>query len=337
MVRLVDTGQRDAAVQLAVSGESQLPMRRLREMFADALQHAAGAQGRARVSIYDALLFNRVAIGTLTLLGMVGLYFFLRQIRARDAERSRAQEQLEEKVQSRTRELRHLARHLQNVEEDLREHLARELHDELGGVLTAAKLDLARIGMRVKDDPILLERLAHASVLINQGVALKRRIIEDLRPTALTMMGVKRAIQLLSDEMQTRLDIPFIVEVDDLDLNEFESLVVYRFVQEALTNIAKYAAASHVWIGAHERAGRIEIMVRDDGVGFDPAASTLGRHGLTGMRFRVESVGGTMAIDAEPNKGARLVAQFQKGAGTAEARAARTGFGPLGHIEAPAG
>ncbi len=313
VLQLANTGNREMALTRVTMGAGREQMRKLRALFDTHLARAAAMQTRVRVSIYDSLLLNRMVTAALTILSVLGLYFFLRELRIRDKERARGQDLLKVEVRARTRELRHLARYLQNVREDERGYLARELHDELGGLLTAAKLDLARIRMRVGNDPELIKRLEHAIGLLNEGIAFKRRIMEDLRPSSLGMLGLKAALIKLCADMEDRLAIPIHLELEDTPLNTFQDLAVYRLVQEAMTNIAKYAHAKNVWVGLHRRDELIAVEVRDDGVGFAPDLSMAGHHGLSGMRFRAESLGGTMKIESAVGAGTRLRAQFPVG------------------------
>ncbi|MGJ7512269.1 CHASE3 domain-containing protein [Variovorax sp. GT1P44] len=303
-------GQHDEAIQLVASGIGRQLMENLRAVFTTELEQARAAQILARLSIYDALQFNRVAAAVLTLAGMIGAIVYLHQLRRHDRERAEREASLEMLVAARTRELRHLARHLQTVREDERGFLAREIHDELGGLLTAAKLDLARMRVRINNEPVLRERIEHAIGLLNDGIAFKRRVIEDLRPSSLEILGVRTAILKLCEDAQNSLGIPVDAELEELRLKAPDDLAVYRFVQEALTNVAKYASASRVRVRLAANAETVSIEVSDDGVGFTQAVALPGRHGLSGMRFRVESLGGSMVIESSPGKGTNLKASL---------------------------
>ncbi|MDB5826650.1 MAG: hypothetical protein JWQ73_870 [Variovorax sp.] len=314
-IKLAQSGERSAAIELIGSGAGRNTMDRLRGILSAQLSHAGRSTDRARLSIYDALQLNRIATAFLTLLAVVGLLAFLRQLRARDRERALREESLETLVRTRTRELRHLARHLQTVREDERGVLAREIHDELGGLLTAAKLDLARVRVKVVHDDMLLARLEHAIGLLNEGIAFKRKVIEDLRPSSLSILGVRVAILTLCDEAAVSMAIPVRATLEDLRLSPPDDLVCYRFVQEALTNIAKYAEAKNVYVNLSEGIHGVEVKVRDDGVGFIKEVALIGRHGLNGMRFRVESLGGKMTVDTAPGLGTTVGALLPGTAG----------------------
>jgi signal transduction histidine kinase len=271
----------------------------------------------SREAINRALLLGRFGVHVLTLLSLVGLLVFLRKNAALvETQRRHALElklerdRLDGQVMLRTSQLTELARHLQTVREDERAHLARELHDELGALLTTAKLDLARLrrALKASPQPELLERLQHLGAALDQGIELKRRIIEDLRPSALSNLGLAPALEILLREFGERSGLRVEVELDeDFKVCEDRGLALYRFVQEALTNVAKYAKASQVTVRlrASSEEGCL-ALVQDDGIGFDAEAQTVGRHGLVGMRYRIESLGGRLDIDSAPGRGTRL-------------------------------
>jgi signal transduction histidine kinase len=273
-----------------------------------------------RAGIYRTLYFNRLGIGALTTLSVLGLYLVMRQASVihdhREQQRLALQverDALERQVDARTQELRELAQYLQSVREDEKGRLARELHDELGALLTAAKLDVARLRSRLSAagaSPELRERLDHLTTSLNDGIALKRRIIEDLRPSSLAHLGLVPALQALLDDARTRLSIELNAQLDDVALKPPADLTVYRFVQEALTNTAKYAKAKAVSVSMRVQAEHVLVQVSDDGVGFDPAASRAGQHGLTGLRYRVAAIGGRLQVSSAPGRGTTLRAEL---------------------------
>ena len=197
-------------------------------------------------------------------------------------------DRLETEVERRTLDLTELARHLQTVREDERSRLARELHDELGGLLTAAKLDVARVKSRLKGAaPEIGERIGHLVQSLDAGIALKRRIIEDLRPSTLSNLGLNAALEVLCADFSRRTEVKVQAELDDVSLPEDAQLTAYRVVQEALTNVAKYAKAQHVTVRLHSDGEVARLSVRDDGAGFDTRGVPMRARGLAGMRFRV--------------------------------------------------
>ncbi|MDN3922613.1 CHASE3 domain-containing protein [Roseateles violae] len=310
-------GRPDAALELVQAGlgRDQMDLIRSRSEELLHLQNQRVASGRSQV--YDALLLNRIGVAAMTAISLLALAMFLRQSRALAAQRdeqARAiaaeRDQLEWEVGKRTAELTELATHLQSAREDERNHLARELHDELGALLTAAKLETARLKPRLAElAPDLLERLAHLTETLNSGIALKRRIIEDLRPSSLSNLGLLPALEIQAREFGERLEIPVHTELQPVRLSPRAELTVYRLVQEALTNIAKYAKAREVRVRLVSTAdGQARVEVRDDGQGFDPQAQARSSHGLVGMRYRVAAEGGSLKLSSSPGQGTVLTA-----------------------------
>jgi signal transduction histidine kinase len=268
--------------------------------------------------MYDAMLFLRLGILALVIASLLALGLYVRQSRAMAAQRAEQQRMvqaerdlLEIEVRRRTADLLDLSWHLQHAREDERSRLARELHDELGALLTAAKLDAARIRPKLADaPPEVHERLKHLTQTLNSGIALKRRIIEDLRPSSLSNLGLLPALEILGSEFAERAGLAVHMKLTPgIGLDAGAQLTAYRMVQEALTNIAKYAQAGAVEISLALDGPMALLTVQDDGIGFDAAqASGRSAHGLTGMRYRVESEGGMFEIDAAPGRGTRLSA-----------------------------
>ncbi|HUP08023.1 MAG TPA: CHASE3 domain-containing protein [Caldimonas sp.] len=266
-------------------------------------------------SVNQTLLLNRIGVTAMTALSLLALFMYLRQTAALDRQRAVQQQviqaerdNLEAEVAARTAQLKELALHLQTVREDERSHLARELHDELGALLTAAKLDAARLKSRLGPmmTPEVRERMAHLNEALNNGIALKRRIIEDLRPSSLSNLGLAAALEILVREFSTRMELAVDCDLQPVSLGPDAELTVYRLVQEALTNIAKYAKAKHVTVKVGAEDGRVVVTVCDDGVGFEPSLPRLTAHGLLGMKFRVESEKGEMTIDSAPGRGTAI-------------------------------
>ena len=272
----------------------------------------------SRELLTETLLFSRIGIATLVVVSLAALLLYARQARRFDDERlERAaalrfeRDRLEVEVERRTRDITQIATHLQTAREDERSSLARELHDELGGLLTAAKLDVARMRSRLAAaPPEVLERMMHLVKTLDEGIALKRRIIEDLRPSSLSNLGLKAALEILCVEFAERSDLEVETEIEELPLDDTGKLTVYRLVQEALTNVAKYASAATVDVRVTASGAWADIDVRDDGVGFDPGAARASAHGLAGMRFRVQSGRGELKIRSKPGQGTTIHARL---------------------------
>ncbi len=221
---------------------------------------------------------------------------------------------LEALVRERTAQLTELAHHLQTAREDERHRLARDLHDELGALLTSAKLDAARIRSRLAAPVPLaaeaLERLTHLTSALDQVIAVKRRIAEDLRPSALAHLGLVATLEILAREFTRSSGVAVHCALQPVPLTPAAELTAYRLVQEATTNVAKHARAQNVWVtlGMDRGAagGQVTLEVRDDGSGFDTAVPPRSAYGLVGMRYRVEAEHGTLAVEAAPGRGTTI-------------------------------
>jgi signal transduction histidine kinase len=262
------------------------------------------ASGYAEVR--HSLLLTRIGITLVAAVAFLAFWLYLRQTAALEQAGQRQQlalqaerDLLDIQVRERTNRLAELATHLQQVREEERGHLARELHDELGSLLTAAKLDVARIKARISaDSGDLHARIEHLIETLNSGIALKRRIIEDLRPSSLSNLGLVPALEILTREFGQRSGLHITTNLEPAQLDETIQLTVYRLVQESLTNIARYAQAHSVDISLLSYKDYVLVTVHDDGLGFDPQAVQSSSHGLQGMRHRVEASGGRLDINA---------------------------------------
>jgi signal transduction histidine kinase len=294
-----------------VADESRRQMNAVRALGAELLQHEAGSVAASRSELYRTLWMSRAGVALLSVLCLAALYGLLRQSLALDRqhlEQQRlaqgARERLEQEVRLRTAQLTELAQHLQTAREDERGRLARDMHDELGALLTSAKLDAARIRSRLAGAaPEAQERLAHLVETLNGVIALKRRIIEDLRPSALGHLGLAVTLEIVAREFAERSGVAVHCDLSPVRLVPSAEIVAYRLVQEAITNITKHAGAHTVWVGLREHGDRVEVSVRDDGAGFDTAAQAGSAYGLVGMRFRVEAEHGTLTIVSTPGQG----------------------------------
>jgi signal transduction histidine kinase len=317
-VSLFESRNVEGALELVKTGIGRDHMRALDALVTNMVTNEDIKLAYSRQNLLNTLLVNRAGIAILVLVGLLLLALTVRQSRSLDAVRDdqRAQlqnerDRLEHEVERRTRELTELARHLQFVREDERGRLARELHDELGGLLTAAKLDVARVKSRLKGSPPeVFERIGHLSSSLDAGIALKRRIIEDLQPSTLTNLGLTAALEGLCAEFSKRLEVKVNASFDEVDLADDVRLTAYRVVQEALTNVAKYARATQVGVRLVDRTALAVISIQDDGAGFDSARVPLVARGLAGMRFRVVSHGGRFDVVSRPGAGTTIEVQL---------------------------
>jgi len=310
-VRMRQQGNEDAWKFVLLTDVGKQHMDSIREQAAKLISAANRRVEDNQSQVGRSLLLARVGIATVTLAALLAFWLYLRQttaLKAASEEQQRALQQerdlLERQVRERTATLAELATHLQQVREQERGHLARELHDELGALLTAAKLDVARLKSRLgSQPPEVVQRLQHLGETLNSGIALKRRIIEDLRPSSLSNLGLTASLEILAREFSERSGVEVVANLEPVELDEALQLTVYRLVQESLTNMAKYAEARHADVSVHAYGNQVEVSVRDDGKGFDPAAVRPSTHGLAGMRHRVEAAGGRLTVTTAPGAG----------------------------------
>jgi signal transduction histidine kinase len=319
-MRLLDEGRPQTSNAILLTDIGKEKMDAIRAVSAELLQYQARKAAASNESLKRTLLLGRTGVALLSALSLLALYFYLRQSQVLKLKEQALQDailgerdRLEREVLQRTLELRELTHHLQTAREDERQRLARNLHDDLGSLLTSAKLDAARIKPRLANAaPETQELLAHLVSTLNSGIALGRSIIEDLRPSALSNLGLIATLEILSRDYAERSGTQVHCALEPVQLQPSAELVIYRLVQEAMTNISKYAQASNVWVELSAGPDQVSIAVRDDGIGFDATAKTSSAYGLVGMRFRVEAEGGTLQIISTPGQGTHLRATLPK-------------------------
>lgn len=201
--------------------------------------------------------------------------------------------------------LRELSRHQKTLIEEERKHIAREIHDELGQRLTALKMDISLLRLRFGNDPLLLEKLEEMRALTEGTISVVRHVASDLRPSALDL-GLVPAIEWLAQDLESHSDICCRLDLgnEEISMKDTQATVVFRVVQESLTNVARHAKASEVVITLRNGNGQLQLKIQDDGCGFDPAALIQPRgFGLFGMRERTLGLGGKLQIDSAPTRG----------------------------------
>ncbi|HIV70526.1 MAG TPA: CHASE3 domain-containing protein [Candidatus Aquabacterium excrementipullorum] len=233
----------------------------------------------------------------------------VRNFHEREQSRRRLKEhaqQLETAVAERTQELSALSTYLQNNAERERSSLARDLHDEFGAILTSAKLDVAWLQGHAASSPEpVQERLSQLSNALDEAVNLKRRVIENLRPSLLDHLGLAAAIQWHVQEACDRADIACDVTMpeDGIQVPSHIAIDLFRLVQEALNNTVKYAQARLFEVNLIQHDGNYILTMKDDGIGiaqFQPDHLT---HGLAGMQHRVRALQGRFTVQTSPGQG----------------------------------
>lgn len=317
-ISLFDHGPHEASRESVLGSKGIERMDEIRTLVAKLLDNDTRNVAESRNDLYRTLLLSRIGVTLLSAISLLALVMYLRESFALERQQQhqknsiRAQrDELEVEVAGRTEQLVELTQHLQTAREDERSRLARDLHDELGALLTSAKLDAARIKSRLGSSaPEASERLMHLVNTLNSGISLKRRIVEDLRPSSLTQLGLMITLEILAREYEERSGVRVQRDFQPVKLSPSAELVVYRLVQEAITNITKYANARHVWVCTSEHEGLVEVSVRDDGMGFDTTIPPTSAYGLLGMRYRVKAEGGSLQIVSSPSQGTLIQARL---------------------------
>jgi PAS domain S-box-containing protein len=206
-------------------------------------------------------------------------------------------------------QLRRLSGSIMANQEKERSAIARELHDELGQVLTALRMDSVWMHERLKKaDPEAAERALTMCRLIDKNIEDVRGMAFRLRPGVLDDLGLVDALESFTADFEKRTEIACVFEHNDIPLlDETVSTAAYRIAQEALTNVARHAAASHVEVALKTQNGLLTLSVIDDGLGFDALhLSESEGLGVAGMRERATLVGGSLDVQSQPKKGTRV-------------------------------
>jgi PAS domain S-box-containing protein len=214
----------------------------------------------------------------------------------------------EESLVLQREQLRALAERLQSVREEDRKKVARDLHDQIGQILTSIKMDLTWVTRRLPKLEIeVLARLTESIQLINDGVKAVRTICSGLRPGVLDDLGLAAAIEWQASEFTSRNGVLCEVSVPpvDLHLDGDRATATFRIFQECLTNVIRHAQAKSVRVALCQEDGDILLVVEDDGIGFNPSglSNSLGSLGLLGMKERAQFCGGDVQISSSSGNG----------------------------------
>jgi PAS domain S-box-containing protein len=227
---------------------------------------------------------------------------------AQGAERKQAEQALRQANE----QLHVLSRRLFQIQEDERRHLARELHDQLGQALTAAKIDL-QAAQRLEERTAIVRRLDDSIAIIEGLLQQVRQLSLELRPPLLDDLGRVPALRWSPDQQAQRagLRVEFFADPALERVDAAIETVCFRVAQEALTNVLRHARAQTVSVELHRTAEALHLMVRDDGIGFDVVTAQQGASlGLHGMRERVALVGGELDCKSAPGRGTEVHAFF---------------------------
>jgi PAS domain S-box-containing protein len=232
-------------------------------------------------------------------------------------ERKRAEAELRQTAE----QLRALSLHLQSVREEERTRIARELHDELGQMLTGLKMNLSWLSGRltgadvVEAPDALLERAIDMSRLVDESIVAIRRLVAELRPAILDQLGLIDALEWLAQDFQQRAGITcgFASSLPRARMDRAWTTAIFRIVQEALTNVARHAGATRATVHLEEEGGGVRLVVEDNGRGISREGLSSPRSfGLQGMKERVAQMRGTITITGRAGHGTRIVVRIPR-------------------------
>jgi signal transduction histidine kinase len=209
--------------------------------------------------------------------------------------------------------LREMAERVVIAQEEERKRISRDLHDDLGQVLTTQLFELRKLQEEVTSPgKMLFARLQMLHDQTNETFQTIHRLAQDLRPPALDALGLKLALKNYCAEFTRRFQIPVTFEFDQeiYALPDIYNITLYRTLQEALTNIVKHAQASQVWVEINLDEDHIMLTIQDNGQGFDPSQAQSNGLGLSGLRERLTLVGGSLQISSNPVRGTILSARL---------------------------
>src|SRR5882724_458161 len=277
--------------------------------------HAAAAHWESSLALsrwitLGGTIFNMLLVGIATRL----VYLDIRRRTTLTAELRDQKMRLEGEVEDRTRELVELSTHLQNVAEREKASLARELHDELGGLLVGARMDISWAEQHhAKSDPDLKLRLHRVQQSLSAGVDLKRRIIEELRPTLLDNVGLFAALRWQMKETCGSAGLKCIESYPDEEprFKSDASIALFKIAQEVFSNILKHAGAKTADISLDMDDETLLLRIADDGIGIPVGQfMAIASHGLASMRHRVRALGGRLDVRSPASGGTTLLVRI---------------------------
>jgi signal transduction histidine kinase len=255
-------------------------------------------------------IFNMLLVGIAARL----VYMDMRRRTLQTSELRDQKLRLEREAEELNRELVELSTHLQNMAEREKAALARELHDELGGLLVGARMDISWAEQHLsRDDPDMKQRLHRVQQNLSAGVDLKRRIIEELRPTLLDNVGLFAALRWQLKETCGNAGLKCIESYPEVEprFTSEAAIALFRIAQEAFTNIMKHSAAKSMDITLGMDGGAVVMQISDDGKGIPVGRlNAIGSHGLASMRHRVRALGGRLDVRSPASGGTILLVRI---------------------------
>lgn len=213
------------------------------------------------------------------------------------------QKHTENELKSSLKQLHQVAQHIEEVREKERLSISRELHDDLGQALTAVKIDLAAIKQNVNDMATVLI-INRASALVGDTIKKVQSLTSQLRPQIIDDLGLETAIEWYAKEFEQRSRISIVLDLNcDAKISSDDSLIIFRIMQEALTNIARYSGATTARIMLGKKGRNVIFSVSDNGVGIsEDKINSSKSFGIIGMRERAASLGGALKIFRDDNQ-----------------------------------
>jgi signal transduction histidine kinase len=317
-VQLYKMGDQLKALQLFNSGQGAQIMEDLRVKVGEFSGQLKNEFGDNRARWQQQWVTARVGMLSLALLNLLLLAFVVVLLTRESEQREYIQRLVESEnvrlfrqVEARTQDLNALTSHLQLVTEKDKAALARDLHDELGGILTSAKMDLDWLGAQDRHNSSVAQRFAQLSALLDDAVQVKRRVVENLRPSLIDNLGLAAALEWYLDENCRKAGIEYTLTVaEELGaISPDAAIALYRMVQEALTNVIRHSAAAHFAVTMEVRDGQLQLSMADDGKGLpEDFSPSLLAHGMSGMRQRARALGGSIEWKSAPGEGTAIVA-----------------------------
>jgi PAS domain S-box-containing protein len=219
------------------------------------------------------------------------------EIKNRELELERSREQLEQ-----------LNLYLQRVREEERKLISRELHDELGQALTAIKIDLGALKLSIDDKKSIKSKVEKISSLVSDSIVTVQRLTSELRPHVLDDLGLEAAIKWYTDQFIKRTGLSIILNIDrNIELPSEIQLVIFRIIQESLTNVARHSKAKHIELNFFRTGNNVLLEIQDDGIGISEEDKKSSKSlGLFNMSERAKEIGGKLIIESTKKQGTKI-------------------------------
>ena len=222
----------------------------------------------------------------------------------------------EAKLKKSQRELQKHVYHLQDAIENERKRIARDIHDEIGQILTVLKMDLWWIEKKNYKDDSLIDKISSMSTLIDKAIHSVQRISSDLRPALLDELGLIDVLEWYTDNFHdcTGINCEFVSNIDRSDsLNDKLSITIFRVIQESLTNVTRHALATDAKVYLFAKGKKINLIVKDNGKGIEPSRLyDPNSFGILCINERIKLLGGIVRIHGIKDKGTTIIAKIPK-------------------------